>query len=709
MSNWIRRRDFVRSMIATGGVFAYGSLQRAMGMHTDSAPAANLQVRRVLAIFKCHFDAGFVNTQQHVVDKYFRLYFPAAIEVARASRETGKERYVWTTGSWLLYQYLEQASTAERANTEKAIAAGDLSWHALPFSWQSELIDESQITGSLALSRSLDSRFGKTTTGAKMTDVPGHTRGLIAPLAVGGVTFLDVGVNGASRPAELPPLFLWKDSRGNALTVMYHHQYGGVTQVPGSDLAIAVMVRGDNSGPHKPAEITAIYANLKGQFPNAEIVPTGLSEIAQAALPYRDKLPMITQEIGDTWIYGVPSDPIKVARYREVSRLRQKWIERGEFRSGDKTDIAFLADLLLEPEHTWGTDTKTWLDFDHYTPDQLKLMLPTTNYQVVAHSWEEKRQDLCSALKKLPDALRKEAENAIAALVPKQPSAPHKASRHLPMEIENGHFRLRLDPKTGAIMSLVSKRSSYDWASSESPLGLISYQTLSPKDYEEFFKNYIISTAAWARKDFGKPQIDQFGAVSRTWYPNVDDIWISREPDGRKVVVVSSIKDSQSVKSGIASFPERFYMEILLVDAEPEISIAVSWFGKPASRMPESMWLTFRPATTRVPTWTLNKCSEPVSPLDIVRSGARNMHAVSTGLSCRAGDNVLFIDTIDAPVVAFGERSPLNYSQGNPDLSSGVHCNLFNNAWGTNYIQWFGEDCRLRFHLREKSAPAGAV
>jgi hypothetical protein len=34
------------------------------------------------------------------------------------------------------------------------------------------------------------------------------------------------------------------------------------------------------------------------------------------------------------------------------------------------------------------------------------------------------------------------------------------------------------------------------------------------------------------------------------------------------------------------------------------------------------------------------------------------------------------------------------------DLSGGVHCNLSNNAGGTNYIMWFGEDMRFRFLLR---------
>jgi hypothetical protein len=129
--------------------------------------------------------------------------------------------------------------------------------------------------------------------------------------------------------------------------------------------------------------------------------------------------------------------------------------------------------------------------------------------------------------------------------------------------------------------------------------------------------------------------------------------------------------------------------------------MTVSWFGKPATRLPESLWLSFNPQTSDDAQWTFEKCSEPISADDVVVAGARHMHSLSTGFSCRSGNSTLFVDTIDAPVVALGERSPLNFSQSQPDLSQGVHCNLFNNAWGTNYIQWFGEDCRLRFRLRE--------
>jgi hypothetical protein len=58
------------------------------------------------------------------------------------------------------------------------------------------------------------------------------------------------------------------------------------------------------------------------------------------------------------------------------------------------------------------------------------------------------------------------------------------------------------------------------------------------------------------------------------------------------------------------------------------------------------------------------------------------------------------VETLDAPVIALGEKTPLGFSNTQPDLSTGIHCNLFNNAWGTNYIMWYGENMQFRFILK---------
>ncbi len=696
----MQRRKFLETLLATGSTawLANPSLLGAIERPSQAPgrePVLLPEVKRVFVVFKCHFDAGFIDTQANVVHRYFNEFFPKAIETAEQLRHSGSQRYVWTTGSWLLYEYLEQADSEQRRKMEQAILSGSIAWHALPFSWQTELMDPSLISGALAISQSLDRRFGRKTTGAKMTDVPGHTRGLIAPLAAGGVTFLDIGVNDASTTAVLPPLFQWKDRDGASLIVSYHPSYGTVLPVPGADFAFAIVMRDDNTGPHTPEEIAATYTHLKKQFPNAENIATDLTKIADEIHPHADALPTFTGEIGDTWIHGVGSDPRKVSRYREVCRLRQSWIRDGKISSGDATDLNLLRRLLLEAEHTWGTDTKTWLDFDNYIPADLMKMLETKNYTVVRSSWHEKRHDLFAGIETLPANLKDEAGHAVASLGVLRPQWPPKSSQ-AKLELENDHFELRLDDKTGAIYKLRNKSTGRDWASREHPLALFSYQALSQLDYATFFKNYVISEADWAKKDFGKPNIERFGAESKIWKPSTKHFAATQDDESQRILVQLEIPDPAAIQSGRAAFPKEIFVEFSLLKSKPAIEINLSWFDKLPTRMPEALWLSFRPLAD-AKAWTMQKTGQAVSPCEVAEGGNRHMHAISDRISCRDDEHRLSFVTIDAPLVALGHQSPLNFSRSQVNLEDGVHFNLFNNAWGTNYVMWFNEDMRFRF------------
>ncbi len=692
----MKRRSFLGLAVAAGGA-CWSEKLLARGVEPDST------VKTVLVMFKCHFDLGFIDTQAGVMRKYFETYFPQAIQTAQAMRDSAGDQYIWTTGSWLLYEYLEQAAAEPRRQMEQAVQRGDIAWHALPYSWQTELLDGSMIAGSIGLSRSLDRRFGRTTTGAKMTDVPGHTRGIIAPLAQNGVTFLDIGVNSASTPPDVPSLFVWKDSNGSSLTMMYHRtEYGGVVRVPGSDLAVAIEVRDDNSGPHTVEEIRSIYAGLRQQFPNASVRASNLTDIANAIAPFRAGLPVVTQEIGDTWIYGTPSDPVKVARYREVVRLRRSWIDGGEFKAGDATDIAFLRRFGLAAEHTWGTDTKTWLDFDHYTPHDLALMLGQPKYKTVQKSWVEKRDDIDQGIAALPPKLHAQAVRRIDELKPLRPSLAGLKPCRPDELIETTHYSLALDPKTGAIQTLRTKPLGRDWASPHNPLALFAYQTLSKQDYDHFLATYVKSQEDWAPKDFGKPNIERFGVQSRTWLPTLVNSWSGSDAHGHRVLAELRVDDEAADRGGLVAWPKQTFLEIVMPNAEQALHISLSWFGKQSNRLPEALWLTWQPAAPEIRNWKLEKVDENISAYDVVRGGNRHMHALSSGLDYQDAQGRFYIETMDAPVVALGERTPLYPSDAQPDISQGIHFSLYNNAWGTNYIQWFSEDMRFRFKVRTR-------
>jgi len=658
-------------------------------------------VRHVLVVFKCHLDIGFTDTQANVMRTYFEQYYPQAIALAKQLREQGgKNRYVWTTSSWLLYEYLEQANSDERRKAEEAIQAGDIAWHALPFSWQTELLDSSMIQGCLGFSSALDKRFGRKTIAGKMTDVPGHSRGIVSTLAANGVQLLDVGVNPASTPPDVPDAFLWKDPLGASLAVIYHkHNYGSVIQLSGSDLAVDVEVRSDNKGPHTESEIADIYAKLKRQFPNAEIVAANLSDVASAMKTESSKLPVFTEEIGDTWIYGAPSDPPKIARYREMARLRQQWLQGKQLTPGDAADLQLLRRLVLAVEHTWGTDTKRFIDHDHYSPKELAEYINKPNYQIMERSWQEKRDDIDAGVANLPEPLRSEARARLETLRVMAPNPSGMRPAEAKKRFHTTHFEISLDPATGCINGLVDGKGR-SWASPAHPLALFAYQTLTQGDYLAFLSAYVRSKDWWAPQDFGKPNIERFQAQSKSWGSVLTNLWTSETDEEHRMLAELAIRDADNDGyRGLVAWPKQMYLELQFPKARPAVHFTFYSIGKAPNRMPEAMWLTFAPNVAETARWTLEKVDQDVSPGDVVRGGARRMHAVTSRITCHDHESRFDLTTLDAPVVALGTRSPLNFSMDLPDLRQGIHVNLFNNAWGTNYPQWDGGDWKFRFIL----------
>lgn len=76
-------------------------------------------------------------------------------------------------------------------------------------------------------------------------------------------------------------------------------------------------------------EILSNYEILRKEFPNAKIKGSTFEEYFAEVNKIRDSLPVIRQEVGDTWIQGIASDPYKMANYRAVSQAITECIMAG--------------------------------------------------------------------------------------------------------------------------------------------------------------------------------------------------------------------------------------------------------------------------------------------------------------------------------------------------------------------------------------------
>ncbi len=74
-------------------------------------------------------------------------------------------------------------------------------------------------------------------------------------------------------------------------------------------------------------------------FPNAEIVCSTLDNFTSQIVRFKELLPVVTAEIGDSWIWGAASDPHKMRVYRELVRQRNFALAEGIL---DPTDPRFM-------------------------------------------------------------------------------------------------------------------------------------------------------------------------------------------------------------------------------------------------------------------------------------------------------------------------------------------------------------------------------
>ncbi len=244
-----------------------------------------------------------------------------------------------------------------------------------------------------------------------------------------------------------------------------------------------------------------------------------------------------------------------------------------------------------------------------------------------------------------------------------------------------------------------NRKTGREWASAVHPLGLFSYQTFSAADYQRFLRQYITIQDWWPPQDFGKPGLDKYAAQSRTWQPLLAETLMGREAQGYRIVTYLHMPEPGDA-AGLVAWPKQMTMEWTLPDNDPSVHLQFQWFGKAANRLPEAMWLSFMPIAPDTTAWRLDKSGEPVAPQEIVSRGARNLHAVTRDVTYQDHRGRFVLETLDAPLVAPGQKKLLDFDNTLPDMNGGMHVNLFNNTWGTNYVMWLDDDMRYRFVLR---------
>lgn len=640
--------------------------------------------RAINLVFKTHLDIGFTDHAEKVRRLYHERFIPQAIETGEHfwHEDPNQTLFVWTTGAWLIWDHLNSQDAARVARLEQAIARGTIRWHALPFTTHSELMSPSLFEAGLSFAQELDARFGVRTRAAKMTDVPGHTLGIVPLMAKAGIRFLHIGVNGASPVPDVPDLFRWQAPDGSEVLVMYQDSYGATHFPAGMSTGLSFAHTQDNVGPQTVSQTMDVHRALARENPGLDIKAGTLDDYGDMLWARRADLPVVDREIGDSWIHGAGSDPVKLARFVALRRLYDR------FAAENLTPQrkAFGRGLTLVAEHTWGVDIKTYLRdetaWDRPAFEAARLSDPRFAFSEA--SWAEQRAYLDQAIAMLdpPDRALATAAKALPQI--QKADDVSAVTIEAGIDILLGDWSIAIDPSTGDIVRLAHRHLE---AEAPSLMGF-RYDSYDAADVEAHMRTYLTNRVDWAVLDHAKPGLETAStARSERWMPQLT----SAQRSGDMLILHLSLP---AIATKTLGAPQAVTLTLSPV---PEgLAIAYALTGKPANRMPEAAFVTLTPGGAM--DWSVRKLGLWLQPDRGVRRGGGQLQAVDAvrAVLPRAHMQVVAHDT---PLLAPAASPFMPFNSEHPDYAGGVRFNLWNNKWGTNFPMWWEGDLTARFTL----------
>jgi hypothetical protein len=637
-----------------------------------SAPTIHL-------VYKTHLDIGFTDHAERVRQQYHEQFIPQAIATGEHffAENPRRPTFIWTTGAWLIWDHLHTQDAARIRRLERAIERGLIAWHALPFTTHTELMSPALFRAGLSYAQGLDARFGRRTTAAKMTDVPGHTLGMVPILADAGVRFLHLGVNTASPVPDVPPIFRWRAPGGSEIVVMYQNSYGATDFPAGPDIGLSFAHTSDNIGPQSVAQTADVLRRMRHENPGATVLASTLDAFGAAMWDRRGNFPIVEQEIGDSWIHGVGTDPQKLARFRALQRLHAGW-------EAEPTPqrLGFGRRLALVAEHTWGVDIKSYLrdetawdraDFDAARASDYR-------FDYTEQSWVEQRAYIDTAVNELVAEDRLPVRAAFAAL-----AVPPAAEPHPGAQLQDGGWITDLSPSTGDITAITTPGGSIISGAGGALFGF-RHESYDWQALQTHLDTYLQHREEWAILDHDKPGL----ATART---------------ARNAAFAPHHLGVSGTTTGIAGMPDdahellgaprRVDVAIRAID-DTRVELTLVLRDKPANRMPEAGFFSFTPSTDGG--WNLEKMGLWHRGENIVRRGGGQLQAV-TAVRTTADAGPLTLELLDAALVAPAASPFLPFQPETPDYSAGIRVNLYNNKWGTNFPMWWQGDAMFRFVL----------
>ena len=683
-------------------------------------------VDEVILVFKTHFDIGYTKLASEVVENYRTTMIDNALAVVDASKDLpDAQKFVWTLPGWPMAAILKDQTPERAARLDDAIREGRFAVHALPFTLHTETLVEEDLVRGLRFSSNISKQYGlPLPTDGKMTDVVCHSWILPTLLAHAGITFMHEGSNQGCTDPEVPLLYFREGPDGSRVLTMHVNGYGSGLEPPEDwpyRTWLWLIHTGDNHGPPRPEEVVKYLSDAEKRFPDAKIRIGRLSDFGNAILEKEDvtKIPVVTGDMPDTWIFGPMSDPQGQCTARAVHEMLtyQEMFDTLYGKPQPQQIAVAREQSLLYGEHTWGASLGWIRKFGEGETlpfgDDWKALENGRNfnpaYKRAVASWEEHTDYIRRAANGLHPASHQywQVFNPLTwDLVDYGgrtigPGAfgvafiPHISSMdaiRVRTTIATAYFSLTVDPQTGEILLEDLKNKRMVFRNGDKP-GFL-YQRADAALCDKFLRSYGIIFPAWVTHQLSKQGLPPDVPEQRLKFERfkqIDHIY-----DARREYEKIWIEFEQNESSPFAESS----MTIILYKNRPEVRFTFDGKAKKPDTWPEAGYFHF-PLAIENPQFRLGRLGGIVDPaVDIVRGGNRHFQWLRTGVAVFGEDGYgAGICPLDSPLVSLDEPGGWRFSMDFVPKQPDVWFNLFNNQWTTNFRLWNEGDIHASFIL----------
>ncbi len=461
----------------------------------------NPKLEQIIFVFKTHFDIGYTDLAERIVQKYSTSMINETLKTLDESRSMPADnQFRWTVPGWPMKKILENRSGESKKVIDDAIRDGRFMVHALPFTFETEAGTPEALTRSMQFSSMIARDHGlELPRDAKLTDVPSHSWFLPTLLKNAGVDFLQIGCNSASSSPKVPVLFWWEGPDQSKLMTLYWEAYYGTDIIPADDWPfktwIAIIHTNDNVGAPPIDEVMKTLDQARKLAPNAKLTIGRMSDFYDAIMKENPVLPVVKGDMPDTWIHGYMSMPEEVKTAGKVkadaigleilSTQLEQWGGTPNDATGKISEI-YEKNLLFD-EHTFGLAMSHGASGYWCYGEEFNRLRSAGTFDKIELSWKEKGRHILEAeildqgtFSRKMDELAA-AVNVSGTRVVVYNPLPWKRSGWITLNHHSGWFPAKAlkDTETGKIIAISNEGNVINFTAEDvPPLGYKTYVTV---------------------------------------------------------------------------------------------------------------------------------------------------------------------------------------------------------------------------------------